>query len=927
MTKKLLFAIAAAATMLVGCAKVIEPAQEMTGQQALDPEAVNFGVYVNRIGTKAGYQGTLNSTSDLQAAAVDGFGVFAYYTNGELYSETAKPDFMYNQRVTYGTSGWTYSPVKYWPNEFGTNAASEEVDRLTFFAYAPYAAVTPSTGVVTGDATYGIIGMTRNSASGNPLIKYYANLTPAEGVDLLWGVAAEDFESSVDGSNNNVDKGEPYIDVMKPKAGDKIKFDFKHALAQLNVQIDTDVDVESHADGDLAGETKIFVRSVTFEGFTTKGALDLNSDYTTSTTPSWYDVAGNGKLSLEPVTIYDGRRDGKEGVASAAAKNETPDDLNPVIVQSVPYDDAALSAGVTHSAVNLFNSNTLTDPVMVIPTGEPMKITIVYDVETQDDNLAGYLSDGAARGSSIENEITQEIVLADASDMELESGKKYTVKLHLGLTSVKFDAAVTAWTDGDETNADLPINTESIAAVNLTSTDEVMLWKDQTNSNPVISVLSSNGLDITSASTITWTSSDESIATVAVDGTVTAVTGGAATITATAEYNGNTASSSYEVKVNKVTGIYLLYNPLGTYTTTIYSSATSGYTSIESRPIYMYSLLTVLYPSDTYTYPDDLVTWTSNDPTGFAMYSQSVGKNLGSPAPSCYIKGLAESTSTFTMTVNPAYTEGAVISRNTSNIRCVKPFRERELSQGLLEKNGTDSWTVTDGSDPFEILNYYMNDEEYNDDFSSAHKRHYFQWNELSTYFGVDASNTIDYSSHALTDGWEIPVAFEGSYAMHLMLSGVASTRLNGSSYGYSRFIRISVDLSGSSYAGKGASSPGAVINAGNPATGNYINGMLLIPDYSDITCAELSDFTTEQFSANTLTYNQVCTLVEGGCRFYPCTGRYSTSGWDKGNTDGYLWCAEGTSAFPRRTYINRTMMDASSTLDGSLYIPVMLYR
>ena len=399
-----------------------------------DPSAVGFNVYVNRgLQTKAGWGGVLTLDDLKDETKANGFGVFAYYGNGALYNETSKPDFMYDQQVTYNTTNnvWGYSPVKYWPNEFGEAASSEAADRLTFFAYAPFADVTPSTGVVTGDATSGIIGMSRNITAGDPVVMYSSSLTPGAGVDLCWGVAAEAFTSSVDGDNNNVAAGYPFLNVIKPKTGDHLKFEFNHALAQLNVQIDADINNEVADDG----KTKIYVRSVTFNGFSMRGSLNLNSNTTDG--PIWYDISGTGKLKREPVTVYDGRTDGMEGVSTASDLSEKPANLNPVIVQDKPYGDAQLSAGVTATAVNLFNG-VADAPVMVIPTpGVPVTVTIVYDVETEDTRLTGYLSDGVTHGSRVENKITKTIT-TDQGNMILSAGKKYVVKLHLGLTSVKF---------------------------------------------------------------------------------------------------------------------------------------------------------------------------------------------------------------------------------------------------------------------------------------------------------------------------------------------------------------------------------------------------------------------------------------------------------------------------------------------------------
>ena len=493
-----------------------------------DSVLLDFGAYVNRgIATKAGAVGELSYNNGGTQLIDTGFGVFAYYNNGELYNDMARPDFMYNQQLSYDGANWVYSPLRYWPNEFGSNAASEEVDRLTFFAYAPWVKVTPSTGILLGytddendpsqSTQTGIIGMSRNTASGSPLIKYASSLNADNCVDLCWGVAKDAFTSSVDGDNNNVNPGKPYIDVIKPKIGDKIKFDFKHALAALNVQIDAVMDAENIGDSDeLDSFTHIYVRSITFEGFTTKGALDLNSDYTsTSTTPNWFDLAGTGKLSLEPIIVYDGRRDGKEGVSSAIAKNETPADLNPDIVQSTAYQTTmdgdgfqfanvvGLTPGVTKTAVNLFKSSSSNAPVYVIPTEEAIKVTIVYDVETADNTLSGYLSDGETHGTSVENAITKEITLSSGAPMKLDAGKRYVIKLHLGLTSVKFDADVYEWeNDTNYGEPDLPYNTETRIGSNTTlnydaSAADISFMMSGLTNESTVSVTSDPALTIT----------------------------------------------------------------------------------------------------------------------------------------------------------------------------------------------------------------------------------------------------------------------------------------------------------------------------------------------------------------------------------------------------------------------------------------------
>ena len=533
--KRILLSFAVITALLASCNMNVADVEEP--RVKADSTAIGFGVYVNRgVSTKAGKTGEL-TTATLQEAD-GGFGVFGYYGNGALYNESSA-----------GSGKWEYHPVKYWPNEFGTAASSEAVDRLSFFAYAPYAEVIPSTGIVTATgeaANTGIIGLSRNIAAGDPMVMYSASLTPGAGVDLCWGVAAADFTSSVDGDNNHVDKGSPFINVIKPKTGDRLQFEFNHALAQLNVQVDADIDVESHATSSLAAGTHIYVRSVTFTGFTLRGSLNLNANTTNG--PAWFDLSGSGRLKRDPITIFDGRTDGLEAIA--ADVNEVPSGLYPAIVQD------GTTVGVTNTPVNLFNSTEKEAPILVIPTsGVPVKVTIVYDVETADPSLPGYLSDGVTRGISVENTITKTVQLSGAN-MALEAGKKYVLGLHLGLTSVKFDATVADWDNTSYTNTDLPINTTGIESVTLSAT-EATVWRSSSVTKPTVNaVTATDGTDLTNLATITWSSSNPSVATVdETTGEITTVGHGNTNIKATATYNRASGSAVFALHVNEVTAV------------------------------------------------------------------------------------------------------------------------------------------------------------------------------------------------------------------------------------------------------------------------------------------------------------------------------------------------------------------------------------
>ena len=458
---KKVYLLAAMAALLTACSQT-EELSSVDQNKTDEPSAINFDVYTAR-NTRAGKQGEI-TTATLQTGdhSAAGFGIFAYYTDNGKYDQYCKPNFMYNQQVTYNGSKWTYEPVKYWPNETGNAAKSDDVDYVSFFAYAPWVKVVPSSGAIditgiTGDAAisqaqnYNITEMTTNVGTGDPLIKYVVDWAPKSSVDLLWGV---------DGTT-----GLPFTNQVKQATGEKVSFTLKHALCKLNMQIDAYVDATSLGTA-VDTKTKIWVRAIIFEGYATKGALNLNN--TTANTPLWMDYAGINALGTEAFTIYDGRKDGREGFAGddGAANNEKVLGLNPEIIQPGVYtinaggDLTATKNGVTATTVNLFDPGTegnVSSPIFVIPTGEKMIVTIIYDVETYDPNLAGYLSDGATHGSTIENKITQTIK-SGATDLTMEAGKSYTVKLHLGMTSVKTEAEVTGWDVSSAPDVDLPKN-------------------------------------------------------------------------------------------------------------------------------------------------------------------------------------------------------------------------------------------------------------------------------------------------------------------------------------------------------------------------------------------------------------------------------------------------------------------------------------
>lgn len=143
----------AASLLLAGCAE-----NEMTLESPDANPPVSFDVY-----TGVQSRGAETVISTVQGT---GFGIFGYYTGQSSWASTGTPNYMFDQKATYASSTWSYTPVKYWPNKSG--------DKVTFFAYAPHS-TTASSGITT----------CAKSNSGNPYLDFTLQTNPSGSVDLV----------------------------------------------------------------------------------------------------------------------------------------------------------------------------------------------------------------------------------------------------------------------------------------------------------------------------------------------------------------------------------------------------------------------------------------------------------------------------------------------------------------------------------------------------------------------------------------------------------------------------------------------------------------------------------------------------------------------------------------------------------------------
>lgn len=205
----------------------------------------------------------------------------------------------------------------------------------------------------------------------------------------------------------------PHKNLTKPGVAEQIKFQFAHALSQVKFQVVPFVDEVhgTHGAGTntLDTKTKINVRSIKLVGkVPSKGIYNLLTEAWTS------EAIEEGAYEI---------------IDSKSLTNSTTD-----------YVDYGV-------------------PTMVIPTqlGQKCKVQIVYDVVTED-------------ATNPQNNSTITNVITSTEEFELVKGTSYLFKLDLGMTTVKFDADVTAWSSDQNVNVDLPNNKyPGLTQVNYTS--------------------------------------------------------------------------------------------------------------------------------------------------------------------------------------------------------------------------------------------------------------------------------------------------------------------------------------------------------------------------------------------------------------------------------------------------------------------------
>lgn len=376
--KKILLIAASAALVLASCAKIEHFQAPTTG----DGTPVSFGVYTYKSTlTKVGGEAGAQTNITLGDASKSGFGVFCYYSDNSTGGSSADytpgtpsnftPNFMWNQQVNGNGDGsaaataWTYSPVKYWPNEYNASVTDQGIDKLTFFAYAPWVDATKTTGAV-GSETEGITNVSAYNATGDPTLTYVIPASSANHVDVLYADATS------------------LKNLTKPAGNAPVAFPFKHALTSVSFRVQTFIDgVNDAADTTDVGAAVDAATTVTLTALNFGGA----------------SIAPSGTLNLAT---------GVWTPAAAGSKTFTHTGLT----QNVTKDKQAIT-GVP--------------AITLIPTTSPAtyNVNVIYTVETSDNNLNGGKSTVT---NNIKNTVSLTLAAGKRNIIDIVLGL-YTVKV------------------------------------------------------------------------------------------------------------------------------------------------------------------------------------------------------------------------------------------------------------------------------------------------------------------------------------------------------------------------------------------------------------------------------------------------------------------------------------------------------------------
>lgn len=423
------------ALLLAGCSQ-----NEVTETNPDAHPAIGFSVYTG-VPTRGQDLTTESLKGDPDDAAVyGGFGIMGYYTGSKTWAIAkgdVAPSFMLNQKVGWNAtdSKWTYSPVKYWPNN--------PDDMISFFAYAPYEPGTSSsakTGVVTSEITDKSV----------PFITF--SLKPADKLDKMVDlVVASALDQKY--TSNTTTNG-------------KINFKFAHTLSRISFRAQLGT-----GDYDSMNGTDNFVYIThmwiigTDHSTPAKNLSLLHPSVTDNnnagskfyTKATWAELHWNYDAGKAEIAAYDFSLNNllayDNGITIDTSTSGSTDPSTGGTVKGVKlYKTAAVNGGLPANTVSLFKDK---EYLYLIPVGDT--------TETVPENDA----QGGCADGDIQIGVHYDIVsksLADPTKYitshaeavvklpahHLKRAKSYLYTLKINLHTIDVDAEVTPWTDASQ---------------------------------------------------------------------------------------------------------------------------------------------------------------------------------------------------------------------------------------------------------------------------------------------------------------------------------------------------------------------------------------------------------------------------------------------------------------------------------------------
>lgn len=250
-------------------------------------------------------------------------GVYAYYHDNTTWSAAAVPNFMWNQQATCLEKGgnFSYSPLKYWPNE------SE--DKLSFMAYFPYTDVDAADPESAESPTKtGLTPLMANSDAGMPSFRFTVKESADDQVDFL----LSELLPNLPNGTSAVSPGNP-DDRSTLTVTDRVRFLFHHMTSKVEFRIVAATEVRK----DIA---HFLLKSLSVSNLYKDGKL--TSTYNTSTGETAYAWSEqSAKHGTSPAYSFP--------LKTMTGYLMMPQELSNDVKLSISYDVTFKSDGTTYT--------------------------------------------------------------------------------------------------------------------------------------------------------------------------------------------------------------------------------------------------------------------------------------------------------------------------------------------------------------------------------------------------------------------------------------------------------------------------------------------------------------------------------------------------------------------------------------------------